>query len=61
MSIELIAIAVLIVVTSLIEVVYLGAILREIHSRMSADDAALYLQGRKVEELLRAMHVDARA
>ena len=51
MSIELIAV----LATSLIEVTFLGAMLYRMYTTMGADDAALYLQGRKVEEILRQM------
>ena len=58
MSIELIAVLVAIaavLITALIEVLYLGGILREMRTKMGADDAALYLQGRRIEEVLRLM------
>ncbi len=58
MSAELIAI----LVTSLIEIVWLGAILYRMsailyrmYDKMGADDAALYLQGKKLEQVLAEM------
>jgi hypothetical protein len=58
MSPELIAI----LVTSVFEVVWLSAILYRIsamlyrmHDKMGADDAALYLQGKKIEQILAEM------
>ncbi len=54
MSVDLIAILA-ILVTSLIEVTFLGSILYRMRDKMDADDAALYLQGRRVEETLKAM------
>ena len=51
MSAELIAI----LVTSLIEVSFLGSILYRMYTKMSADDTALYLQGRRIEEILKQM------
>jgi hypothetical protein len=44
-----------ILVTSLIEITYLSAILYRMYTKMNADDAALYLQGRKIEEVLKEM------
>jgi hypothetical protein len=51
LSTEVIAI----LVTSLIEITYLSAILYRMYTKMNADDAALYLQGRKIEEVLKEM------
>ena len=51
MSAELIAI----LVTSLIEVTFLGSILYRMYTKMNADDAALYLRGRRIEEILKEM------
>ncbi len=51
MSAELIAI----LVTSLIEVTFLGSILYRMYTKMNADDAALYLQGRRIEEIIKEM------
>ena len=51
MSTELIAI----LLTSLIEVTFLGSILYRMYTKMNADDAALYLQGRRIEEILKEM------
>ncbi len=51
MSAALIAI----LVTSLIEVAFLGSILYRMYTGMSAGDAALYLQGRTIEEILKQM------
>jgi hypothetical protein len=51
LSTELIAI----LVTSLIEVTFLGSILYRMYTKMNADDAALYLQGRRIEEILKEM------
>jgi len=47
-----------VIVTSLVEVAMLIYVARLEHStrnKMDADDAALYLQGRRVEEVLREM------
>jgi hypothetical protein len=44
-----------ILVTSLIEVTFLGSILYRMYANMNADDAALYLQGRRIEEILKEM------
>jgi cell division protein FtsL len=54
MSVELIAIlitALIAIVSWAIEIAYLIHMTR----KMNADDAAIYLQGRKIEEILRAM------
>jgi hypothetical protein len=54
LSAELIAI----LVTSLIEVTEVGLVgwlLYRTYTKMGADDAALYLQGRKIEEILKEM------
>lgn len=51
MSPELIAI----LATSLIEVTFLGTILYRMRDKMDADDAALNLQGRRIEEVLKEM------
>ena len=54
MSAELAAI----LVTSFIEVTEVGAVgwmLYRMHTKMGADDAALYLQGRRIEEILKEM------
>ena len=51
MSAELIAV----LATSLIEVTFLGSILYRMYTKMNADDAALYLQGRRIEEILKEM------
>lgn len=51
MSSELIAI----LATSLIEVTFLGTILYRMRDKMDADDAVLYLQGRRIEEVLKEM------
>ncbi len=51
MNAELIAI----LVTSLIEVTFLGWMIYRMYTKMGAEDAALYLQGRKIEEVLRDM------
>jgi hypothetical protein len=61
LGIDLIAI----LITSFIEVTFLGSILYFLGSilyrmyyKMSADDAALYLQGRRIEEILKEMRRD---
>ena len=57
MSTELLAILIAIVavvVTSLIEV----TMLYRMYTKMSADDAAIYLQGRRVQEVLERMRQD---
>ncbi len=57
MSPELLAILIAIVavvVTSLIEV----TMLYRMYTKMSADDAAIYLQGRRVQEVLERMRQD---
>jgi hypothetical protein len=51
LSAELIAI----LVTSLIEVTFLGSILYRMYAKMNTDDAALFLQGRRIEEILKEM------
>jgi hypothetical protein len=54
MSLELIAV----LITSLLELtglVFLGSLLYRTRSKMDADDAALYLQGKRLEEVLREM------
>ena len=54
MSAELIAI----LVTSFIEVTEVGVVgwlLYRTYTKISADDAALYLQGRRLEEILKEM------
>lgn len=59
MSPELVAI----LVTSVLEMgglVVLGVILYRIWGKMEADDAALYLQGRRIEEILREMRGELR-
>jgi hypothetical protein len=50
-SAELIAIP----VTSLIEVTLLDTNLYRMYAKMNADDAAFYLQGRRIEDLLKQM------
>jgi hypothetical protein len=47
-----------ILVTSFIEVTFLGSILYRMYTKMSADDAALYLHGRRIEEVLKEMKRD---
>jgi hypothetical protein len=57
MSLELAAI----VVTSLLEVsalVFMGMTLRGLWSKTEADDAALYLQAKRVEEVVREMRAE---
>ena len=57
MSPELLAILIAIlavVIISLIEV----TLLYRVHTKMSADDAALYLQGRRIQEVLELMRQD---
>ncbi len=57
MSTELLAMLIAIVavvVTSLIEV----TMLYRMYTKMSADDAAIYLQGRRVQEVLERMRQD---
>jgi len=57
LSTELLAILIAIVavvVTSLIEV----TMLYRMYTKMSADDAAIYLQGRRVQEVLERMRQD---
>jgi len=56
LSAELIAI----LVTSLIEVTFLGSILYRMYAKMNADDAAVFLQGRPIEEILKEMREEAR-
>ena len=43
------------IATVVFEVLYLGAILRGISVKMGADDAAIFLQDKRVEEVLRLM------
>jgi hypothetical protein len=62
MSLELVAI-VAILVTSLLEVsglLVMGGMLYRMWSKMDAGDAALYLQGRRVEDVLREMRAELR-
>ncbi len=57
MSIDLIAVLVAIVAiiaTCIFEV----RVLHQISTKMDTDDAALYLQGRKIQEILREMRQD---
>lgn len=54
MSIELLAILIAIVAV-LATGIFEFLVLREIRSKMGADDAALYLQGKRIEEILRQM------
>jgi hypothetical protein len=57
LSVELLAILIAIlavIVTSLIEV----TMLYRMYSKMSADDAALFLQGRRIQEVLERMQQD---
>jgi Tfp pilus assembly protein PilE len=54
MSIELIAVLVAIVAV-LATATFEFLVLWEIRSKMGADDAALYLQGKRIEEILRQM------
>jgi len=54
MSLDLAAV----LITSLLEltgVVYIATLVHRTRDKMDADDAALYLQGRRVEEVLREM------
>jgi hypothetical protein len=51
---ELIAI----LVTSLIEVTFLGSILYRMRDKINADDAALNLQGHRIEEVLKEMRAE---
>ncbi len=41
--------------TSLIEVTFLGSILNRMRDKIDADDAALYLQGRRIKHVLKEM------
>jgi hypothetical protein len=57
MSLELAAI----LVTSLLEMaglVFIGGLLYRVRGKIEADDAALYLQGKRVEEVLREMRAE---
>ena len=54
MSLNVIAILA-ILVTSLIEVTFLGSILYRMRDKIDADDAALYLQGQRIRETLKEM------
>jgi len=59
MSPEIIAI----LVTSLLEVaalVFLASLVHSTRGKIEADHAALYLQGRRVEEVLREMRAELR-
>jgi hypothetical protein len=55
-NLDLVAIAA-VLLTSLVEAVFLGAVLHRMRDRIDADDAALSLQGKRIEamraELLR--------
>jgi len=57
MSLELAAI----LITALLEMtglVILGGLLYRVREKVEADDAALYLQGKRVEEVLREMRAE---
>jgi hypothetical protein len=54
MNLDLVAIAA-VLLTSLVEAVFLGAVLYRMRDKIDADDAALYLQGKRIEEVLREM------
>jgi hypothetical protein len=41
--------------------VVLGLMLRRFRDKVDADDAALYLQGKRVDEVLREMRAELRA
>ena len=50
-----------VLVTALLEfagLVYIAKLLHSSRDKMDADDAALYLQGRRVEEVLREMRAE---
>ena len=62
MNLDLVAIAA-IIVTSLLElagVVYVARLVHLARDKMDADDAALYLQGKRVQEILREMRAELR-
>ncbi len=56
MTAELIAI----LVTSFIEVTEVGVVGWLMYTKMRADDAALYLQGRRLEDILKEMRESSR-
>lgn len=57
MNLDLVAIAA-VLLTSLVEAVFLGAVLSRMRDKIDADDAALYLQGKRIEEVLREMRAE---
>jgi hypothetical protein len=57
MNLDLVAIAA-VLLTSLVEAVFLGAVLHRMRDKIDADNAALYLQGKRIEEVLREMRAE---
>jgi hypothetical protein len=57
MNLDVVAIAA-VLLTSLVEAVFLGAVLNRMRDKIDADDAALYLQGKRIEEVLREMRAE---
>ncbi len=57
MNVDPIAI-IAVIVTSLIEVTFLGSILYRMRDKTDADDAALRLQRDRIEEVLKEMRVE---
>jgi hypothetical protein len=57
MNLDVVAIAA-VLLTSLVEAVFLGAVLARMRDKIDGDDAALYLQGKRIEEVLREMRAE---
>jgi len=54
----IVVISVIGIVLELASLAYLVSLLRESREKMEADDAALYLQSRRVQEVLREMRAE---
>ena len=59
MSLEL-AVVVVAAVLEMAGLVYIASLVHRSRDKMEADDAALYLQGKRVEEVIREMRVELR-
>jgi hypothetical protein len=57
MNLDLVAIAA-VLLTSLVEAVFLGAVLHRMRDKIDADDDAPYLQGKRIAEVLREMRAE---
>jgi hypothetical protein len=66
MSVELVAVLITagfqaaLLAAALVLIVYVARITREVRDKQIADDAALYLQGRRIEEVIREMRESLR-